>query len=228
MTAIVALLAVVVAAPICPVPIGQPVMIVADELPEEMLGVDRLTDPGWPAPSGTSVGDLRHGSGLLLRSNDARFADFDLAPDAVHSRSSDCWFQWDSGYESGAVTSISNPRIAARGYRQGYIPPRPDATPDIPGFRFVAANDVHRDGFTWIGIWNAKGSAERSRIIAFNDDQHVILATLPIRLGAIAQLPDLHSQTYYMTLMGEGKVGHPVPWIRLIWPGGAPIGEKPR
>jgi len=100
--------------------------------------------------------------------------------------------------------------------------PSPGHNADDPGYRFVAANAIHREDFTWIGLWNAQGSAERSRIVAFNGERHQVLATLPIRFGAIAQLPDLHSQAYHLTLIGEGKPGRPVPWMRLIWLGGPP------
>ncbi len=90
----------------------------------------------------------------------------------------------------------------------GFVPARPAVTPDIVGYSFVAADDnVHRDSYTWIGVWNAEGLAERSRVVAFDGKRFLILATLPVRLGAISKLSDLHSQAYFLTLIGEGKLG---------------------
>jgi hypothetical protein len=187
-------------------------------LPLEALGGSYFPNPTWDAPGEPRIGQLRYDWGLLLRSDDPRFTDFDLSPGKVHSGKSGCWFDWDGTYNGGKIVAIANGRIGASGYREGYVPPRPDKTPVVPGFHFVAAASVHREGLTWIGVWNAEGSVERSQIIAFGEEQPVVLATLPLRLGAIAQLPDLHSQAYHLTLAGEGKAGSLVPWMRLIWP----------
>jgi hypothetical protein len=226
MMTIIVMVAAATVAPPCPAPIGEPVTITSTPLSVETLGGGYHTDTGWPAPGEAHIGQLRYDWGLMLRSDDTRFANFDLSPGPVHSRSSGCWFRWDSTYGKTSVgrgvTGISNGRIGTSGYRDGYVPPRPDTTPTIPGYRFVAANAIHREDFTWVGLWNAQGSAERSRIVAFNAERHQVLATLPIRFGAIAQLPDLHSQAYHLTLIGEGKPGRPVPWMRLIWLGGPP------
>lgn len=219
MMTILGLLAAATARPSCAAPVGDPVAITSAPLPVEALGGSYRTDTGWAAPGEARVGRLRYDWGLMLRSDDARFADFDLSPPtAVHSRNSGCWFEWSSTYAKSGVTAISSGRISSGGYREGYVPPVPDATPTIPGFRFAAADgNVHRAGFTWIGVWNAEGSTERSQIVAFNAERHLVLATLPIRFGAISQLPDLHSQAYYLTLIGEGIPGKPVAWMRLIW-----------
>lgn len=229
MTMILVLLATAAASPACPAPVGTPVAITSAPLPVEALGGSYRTDTGWPAPGEARVGRLRYDWGLMLRSDDPRFADFDLSPGSVRSRSSRCWFQWDSTYAKQGVAGISNGRIGSNGYREGYVPPRPQFSPTIPGYRFAAAVDVvHRDGFTWIGVWNAEGTTNRSQIVAYDGERHLVLATLPVRLGGIAQLPDLHSPAYHLTLIGEGKPGLPVPWMRLIWLGGPSDNEKPR
>lgn len=91
-------------------------------------------------------------------------------------------------------------------------------TPTVSGYRFVAATPVHRDGMTWVGVWNAEDRAERSQIIAFGPERFLVLATLPVRLGGVSNLPDLHTNGAHLTLIGEGRPGEPVPWMRLIWP----------
>ncbi|MGA1799527.1 hypothetical protein VH567_12190 [Sphingomonas sp. 4RDLI-65] len=213
-----ALLMAGLAAPSCTAPIGEPVAVSSTPLSIEALGGSYRATPGWPAPGEARIDQLRFDWGLMLRSNDPRFANFDLTPGAVHSRSSGCWFELDSAYAKDGVENISASRIANSGYREGFVPLRPDVTPDIAGYRFAAADgNIHRDGFTWIGVWNADGSAERSQVVAFDGARYEVLATLPVRLGAIAQLPDLHSQAYHLTFVGEGKPGRPVPWMRLIW-----------
>lgn len=217
MTMIAAFVAATIATPSCSGRVGEPVAISSAPLAIEALGGTYRTDTGWSAPGEGRVGQLRYDWGLMLQSDDPRFANFDLSAGAIHSGSSGCWFQWDSAYTDGRVASIRNARMGESGYRQGYVPPRPDVTPTISGYQFVAADGVHRDGFTWIGVWNAEGPVERSQIVAFNQERHLVLATLPVRLGAISQLPDLHSQAYHLTFVGEGKPGRSAPWMRLIW-----------
>ena len=216
------MLAALTAAASCPVPVGEPVVITSAPLALETLGGSYRTDTGWRAPSEARIGELRHDWALMPRSNDPRFADFDLSPGPVHSRSSGCWFQWDNAYAGGSITGISNARIGTSGYREGYTPPTPVVTPTITGYRFATAIAIHRGGFVWVGVWNADGAVERSQIVAFNDGRYRILATLPVRLGGIAQLPDLHSAAYHLTLIGEGRPDRPVAWMRLIWFGNVP------
>lgn len=218
MLPIIAFVAAVTSPAICTASVGDPVAIKSTPLAVEELGGSTRADPSWPAPGERRIDQVRYDWGLMLQSADPRFANFDLSPGGVHSSSSGCWFQWDSAYANGGVESVSNGRIGPSGYREGYVPPVPEVTPTIPGYRFVAADgNVNRDGYKWIGVWNAEGAPEQSRIVAFDGERHLILASLPVRFGAIAQLPDLHSQAYHLTLIGEGKPGRPVPWMRLIW-----------
>lgn len=212
--------------PPCSAPIGQAVAITTMDLPMRALGVRYLSDDGWAAPRYAPVGQLVYDWGLMLRSDDPRFANFDLSPGPVHSRSSGCWFHWDIEYIEGGINGISNGRIGRSGYRDGYVWQKPPATPRLSGYRFIAADAVHRDGYAWIGLWVADGVVERSRIVAFNADRHTVLATLPVRLGSLASLPNLHSNAYALTLIGEGKPRQPVPWLRLIWPDGPPVAGR--
>lgn len=201
----------------CTGKVGEPVAISARPLPVEEIGGRYEPGKGWPSPGDARVGALRYDWGMMLRSGDPRFTDFDLSPGAVHSRRSHCWFAWDSDYAGGNVVRVRNGRIGTSGYRDGYVPPQPRTTPAIPGFRFVAATPIRSDA--WIGVWNAEGKGARSRIVAFGDGGQTLLATLPLRLGAIASLPDLHSDSQHLTVMGEGRPGEESAWMRLIWSG---------
>src|SRR3546814_531923 len=87
----------------------------------------------------------------------------------------------------------------------------------IAGFRFVTAQKVSRKNYDWVGLWVAEGNDQRTQIIGFNDTAHTVLANLPFRFGGMASLPDLHGVASHMTLIGEGRPGQPVPWLRLIW-----------
>lgn len=205
--------------PVCSGHLGESVAINAAPLTVEMLGGSYRAHPGWPHPGEARVDQLRYSSAVMLRSDDPRFTDFDLSPGPVHSRTSGCWFSWTSIQGKSGIAGISNAGIGRSGYVDGFFPARPAVTPDIVGYSFVAADDnVHRDSYTWIGVWNAEGLAERSRVVAFDGKRFLILATLPVRLGAISKLSDLHSQAYFLTLIGEGKLGQKVAWIRLVWP----------
>ena len=82
--------------PACPVTDApsNAVAITSTPLPVEALGGHYRTDTGWPAPGEGRIGQLRYGWGLMLQSDDPRFADFDQSPGPVHSRSSGCWITW--------------------------------------------------------------------------------------------------------------------------------------
>ncbi|WP_066777716.1 hypothetical protein [Sphingomonas sp. CCH5-D11] len=203
-------------APVCAGVIGEAVAITSRPLALSELGGRHEVTRGWSPPGDPRVGKLRYDWGLMLQSDDPRFTDFDLSPGSVHSRSSSCWFGWDSDYAGGKVRRILGGRIAPSGYRAGYVPAKPEATPTIPGFQFVAGTQIRDD--QWIGLWNAAGDTERSQIVTFGGGLEV-LATLPLRLGAIASLPDLHSNAQHLTIMGEGRVGRETAWMRLIWSG---------
>lgn len=202
-------------APVCAGRVGEQVAITSRLLPLSELGGRHEAARGWPPPGDPRVGKLRYDWGLMLRSEDPRFTDFDLSPGSVHSRRSNCWFEWDSDYAGGKVRRILGGRIGSSGYRAGYVPATPEATPTIPGFQFVAATQIRND--QWIGLWNAAGDTERSQIVSFGGERLEVLATLPLRLGAIASLPDLHSNAQHLTIMGEGRAGQETAWMRLIW-----------
>lgn len=206
--------------PACPVTDApsNAVAITSTPLPVEALGGHYRTDTGWPAPGEGRIGQLRYDWGLMLQSDDPRFADFDLSPGPVHSRSSGCWIAWESQYgDLGKIVSVSNGHIGTSGFSEDYVPPRPDRTPTIAGYRFVTAQEVSRKDYAWVGLWVAEGSDQRTQIIAFSDTAHTVLATLPIRLGAMFSMPDPHGAASHMTMIGEGHPGQPVPWLRLIW-----------
>src|SRR3546814_13677788 len=70
---------------------------------------------------------------------------------------------------------------------EGYVPPRPDRTPTIAGFRFVTAQKVSRKNYDWVGLWVAEGNDQRTQIIGFSDTAHTVLANLPFRFGGMAR-----------------------------------------
>src|SRR3546814_14070989 len=76
---------------------------------------------------------------------------------------------------------------------------------------------VSRYNYDCVSLWVAEGNDTRTQIIGFNDTAHTVLANLPFRFGGMASLPDLHGVASHMTLIGEGRPGQPVPWLRLIW-----------
>src|SRR3546814_14616944 len=73
--------------PACPVTDApsNAVAITSTPLPVEALGGHYRTDTGWPAPGAGRIGQLRYGWGLMLRSDDPRFPDFDHSPGPFHS-----------------------------------------------------------------------------------------------------------------------------------------------
>src|SRR3546814_13487828 len=97
----------------------------------------------------------------MRQSDGPRFADFDQYPGPVHSRSSGCWITWDRQYGKSGIVAVSNGRIGKSGYVEGYVPPRPDRPPPIPGFRFVPALKVNRQIYHWFGLWVTEGKAQR-------------------------------------------------------------------
>ncbi|MFC0307910.1 hypothetical protein [Rhizorhabdus histidinilytica] len=151
--------------PACPVTDApsNAVAITSTPLPVEALGGHYRTDTGWPAPGEGRIGQLRYGWGLMLQSDDPRFADFDQSPGPVHSRSSGCWITWDRQYGKSGIVAVSNGRIGKSGYVEGYVPPRPDRTPTIAGFRFVTAQKVSRKNYDWVGLWVAEGNDQRTQ-----------------------------------------------------------------
>ncbi|MFD2502433.1 hypothetical protein ACFSTI_31320 [Rhizorhabdus histidinilytica] len=81
----------------------------------------------------------------------------------MHSRSSGCWITWDRQYGKSGIVAVSNGRIGKSGYVEGYVPPRPDRTPTIAGFRFVTAQKVSRKNYDWVGLWVAEGNDQRTQ-----------------------------------------------------------------
>lgn len=223
MTAIMALLAALTASPSCPAPEGEPVAITSTVLPVQYMGGDYRPGNGWPTPGEARVGLVRYEWGLLLRSDDARFADFDLAPGSVHSRSSGCWFQWENRWGKRGVEAIGTPHIGKSGYNDGYTPEQPMNPPVIPGYRFVMADKAYSPDHAWIGLWNADSEQTRSRVIAFTDRRHTTLATLPFRLGGLATLPSPDTPALGMTIVGEGKAREAVQYFQLLAPTGVRV-----
>ena len=69
-------------APACPVPAApaDAVVISATKMTVEAAGGAYVVRNGWPAPGEARVGSIRYQWGFTLRSDDPRFADFDLSP----------------------------------------------------------------------------------------------------------------------------------------------------
>lgn len=226
MTALMALLATISPAPSCPAPAGEPVAITSTVLPLEAMGGSYVPGDGWPAPGDARVGLVRYEWGLLLRSDDPRFADFDLSPGSVHSRSSGCWFQWENRWGKHGVETIAAPHIGKGGYDDGYTLEQPTNSPTIPGYRFVMADKAYSPDYAWVGLWNAMDGSRRSQVIAFNDQRRKVLTTLPFRLGGLATLPSPDTPFLGITIIGEGKGGGSVPYFQLGWASG--LAETPK
>jgi hypothetical protein len=209
-------------APVCPVPAApaNAVMISSAVMPVEAVGGAYVLGNGWPPPGEARVGLVRYEWGLLLRSDDARFADFDLSPGPIHSRTSGCWFAWDSHWGKHGIDAISNARIGESGYRAGYVPDRPTSTPTIAGYRLVAADKAYSPDYAWVGLWVPQDGVERTQVVAFDDRHHKLLATLPFRLGGLSTLPGPDNPALGITMIGEGKSGQPVPYLQLLWMSG--------
>src|SRR3546814_12942782 len=94
----------------------------------------------------------------MLQSDDPRFADFDQSPGPVHSRSSGCWITWDRQYGKSGIVAVSNGRIGKSGSVEGYVPPRPDRTPTIAGFRFVPGQQFSRTNYDWVVLGVAEAN----------------------------------------------------------------------
>lgn len=220
MATIMTLLAAVAATPSCPAAVGEPVAITSTVLPVASMGGSYVPGNGWPPPGDARVGLVRYEWGLLLRSDDPRFADFDLSPGAIHSSSSGCWFQWENRWGKRGVETITAPHIGKGGYNDGYTPEQPTNPPAIPGYRFVMADKAYSPDYAWVGLWNASDGSARSQVIAFNDQRRKALATLPFRLGGLATLPSPDTPFLGITIIGEGKGGRPVPYFQLGWASG--------
>ena len=220
MTAIMTLLTVMAAAPACTAPPGEPVAITATVLPVHLIGGTYSPGGGWPPPGEARIGLVRYEWGLLLQSDDPRFADFDLSPGPVHSRSSGCWFQWENRWGKRGVEAIASPHIGASGYTDGHTPEQPKTPPAIPGYRFVTADKAYSSDHAWIGLWNASDGTARSQVVAFTDQRHMSLATFPFRLGGLATLPSPDTPAVGMTIVGEGKQRGSVPYFQLLAPNG--------
>jgi len=217
MSAIMTLFTAMAAAPTCLAAAAvEPVGITSAVLPAHVIGGTYRPGKGWPAPGEARVGYLRYEWGLLLRSDDPRFADFDLSPGPIHSRSSGCWFQWENRLGERGVEAIAAPHIGKSGYNSGYTPEQPTNPPSVPGYRFVTADKAYSTDHAWIGLWNAADGTGRSQVVAFTNRRHTSLAAFPFRLGGLATMPSPDTAALGMTIVGEGKSREPVPYFRLV------------
>ena len=213
MTMITALLAAVTAPPSCPAPVGEPIAITSTPLPVEKLGGYESITTTYPL-----VGQLSYNWGVMLRSNDTRFVNLRYHRGAVFSASSGCWFTW-SVQNTFNFTGPANGRIGKAAYFDWVVEHEPAYWPQIPGYQFIEAKEVRTAGYAWLGVWNAEGAAERSQIIVYDGQRHTVLATLQLRVGGMMMFPHLHTASQSITLIGEGKHKHPIPWIDLTWSG---------
>jgi len=219
MAAIVALLASVTAVPACPAPVDEPVAITSSTLSAERLGGSYRTRPDQPSRGEGHVGQLRYNWGVILRSSDTRFASLRYYRGEVYSSSTGCWFSWASKWDDGTITGVSDGRISKPLFPDSYVEYEPGYSPDIAGYRLLEAKEVHTSGYAWLGVWNAAGSAKRSQIIAYDGQRSTVLATLPLRIGGMTLTPHLHSAAQSITLIGEGGLGRPTPYMSLTWYG---------
>lgn len=206
-------------APACQAPLGETVPLSAASLSVEDVGGRYDTSRGWPALGEPRVGALRYAWGLMLQSDDARFAHVDQVQSGVRSSTSGCWLGGDFVWgKDGIVTGIDKPRIVADPYRPGYVRPQPDrrSIPVIAGYRYVAASQSFSAFYPWIGLWAVDGDTHRTGIIAFNDHAHLALATLPYRLANITTLPSPDSPWTSITVTGA-SLREPTPFLQLMW-----------
>lgn len=219
MAVIVALLASVTAMPSCPAPVGERVAITSSTLPAERLGGSYRTRTGQPSRGEGYVGQLRYNWGVMLRSSDSRFISLRYYRGAIYSSSTGCWFSWANKWDDGTITGVSDGRIGKPFSPDSYVEYEPGYSPHIAGYRLLEAKEVHTSGYAWLGVWNAQGSARRSQIIAYDGQRSTVLATLPLRIGGMTLTPDLHSDAQSITLIGEGDLGRPIPYMSLTWSG---------
>lgn len=198
-------------APSCPAPAGDPVAITSTPMPVTKLGGSESFSPAYP-----SVGQLRYDWGVMLRSDDSRFVDLQYRRGAVYSASSGCWFSWGIK-DTFNSTGPANGRIGKALFPDSYVEHEPAYWPNIPGYRFITAKEVHVGGYAWVGVWNAEGAVEQSRIIVYDGQRHTVLATLPLRIGGMDISPAIHTAHQSITLIGEGKPTKPVPWFQVSW-----------
>jgi len=212
-TMTIVLLAAVISPPSCPAPVGEPIAITSTPLPVEKLGGSQSK-----TTADQTVGQLDYNWGVMLRSDDTRFVDLRYHRGAVFSDSSGCWFTWNIP-NTFNFTGPANGRIGKAAFYDWVVEHQAAYWPQIPGYRFIIASEVHTGGYAWLGVWNAEGSAERSQIIVYDGQRHTVLATLPLRVGGMMLLPHLHTASQSIILIGEGKHKHPIPWIDLTWSG---------
>jgi len=213
MITVAVLLAAATTSPLCPAPVGDPVAITSTPLPVEKLGGSESTSETYPF-----VGQLRYHWGVMLRSDDSRFVHLRYHRGQVYSESSGCWFRWDMQV-AHSPTKSANGRIGEAIFNSSYVEHEPAYWPDIPGYRFITAKEVHVGGYAWLGVWNAEGVTERSKIIVYDGQRHTVLATLPLRIGGIDITQEIHTVHQWITLIGEGKPAKPVPWFQVSWLG---------
>jgi hypothetical protein len=204
--------------PACQAPIGEAVPLTATSLSVEDMGGRYDTSTGWPAPGEKRVAALRYQWGLMLQSDDPRFAHVDQLFSGLRSAETGCWlsmgFVWGQG---GVVTGIDKAQITADPYQSGYVRPQPDhRPPPIAGHRYVAASESYSDAYPSIGLYAVEGDEPRTAIVAFNASEHIVLATLPYRLTNIATLPDPHAIWTGITVSGSG-LREPSPYLSLMW-----------
>jgi hypothetical protein len=214
------------AAPTCTTAPGTPVAVTGEPIPLEAIGGRHVPQLAWPAPGVPKVGALRYEWGLMLRSTDRGFADFDEATIPLHSRRSGCWYGMDFHWGPHGADSVLRARIAGSAYREGYVAERPDALPPIAGYRFAGAGGAFSPSYRWIGLWVAK-RGKRSLIIGFDGARHETLGEVPLRLAAISTMPSPDTPWLGISLVGENRPGEPVAFLEFMWMSQPPPKRSP-
>lgn len=186
------------------------------------LSVEDIGGRNLPGPSGPSVvGDLRFEWGLLLLPADERFSAVTemIGPLALAKTGAGCWFRWDLAWGPEGATSITNVRRAPDPRLSGITTglKEPAGRPHIPGYQFVAADSAFSAKFQWLGLWRSTAGRPHTALIAFDGVRHRVLATVPLRLGAISTLPSPDTPALHVTTMSASAGVEPIAYLSLTW-----------
>src|SRR5438270_13327425 len=115
----------------------------------------------------------------MIRSEAARFVDFDRVMPGLQSRRSGCWIGYQVGAWSPGKPSLTNVQVIDDPFASiGHPvqPEQPARAPQLAGYRFVEGALAFSPDYKWVGLWVANGRAKRSLIAAFDDSHHKLLA----------------------------------------------------
>ena len=206
-TAAVALLAIVSAAPGQADTASAPLPITARQ-----LSADELRAVGWGQPGSRLIYDY----GFVLTSKDPGFAPFDEFNGSMatfRTRAGQI-VTFDIGWGAGGrPIDLTNFHLAPQNaeYLDRLRASQQDLAasdiPAVPGYRFVSAGS---NGNSWVGAWRSVSDPSISRLVAFSPRTHAfeVLWEGPVQLSNVAALPGLHGEGSAIDLAGVGQDGH--------------------